>query len=179
MRIILTVPTEVYGISFRWVMECRLIRGLSTDCVRQWPSTGAIARGVHGFLRQGQSASWDYFQFVRHSCFLRYPSFGMNKPGRSLLTLQWLPIELVGRGNYSTLVSGFSSGHASLQPCQRALGGLSPTELTSGNLSERPERPRDAASLSSHWRAAWARWLALPRAGSVSGILRIKAKSYP
>ena len=82
------VPREVYGVLFRWVMEHGVIRGPSTDCVRHGPSTAPVARDVHGFLRQGQSANRNYFQFGRHKCFLRYPSFGMNKPDRSLLTLQ-------------------------------------------------------------------------------------------
>lgn len=172
------VPREVYGVSFRWVIECRVIRGPSTDYIRHGLSTGPVARDVHGFLGEGQSASRNYFQFGRHRCFLRYPSFGTNKPGRSLLTLHWLPIELMGKGNDSTLVNGFSSGHASLQPCQRVLGWLLPTEFSSGNLNGGAGHLRHTASLPLAGELPRARWLALPRGRQDFCTLHWQMKEY-
>lgn len=128
-----------------------------------WTINRFLARDVHGLLRQGQSSNRSYFQFRRHRFFLKYPSFGMNKPDRSLPTLQWRPIEWMGRGNYRTQVNGLSSGCASLQPCQRA--SIAHRTLSWQSWWE-GRAPRGHWLLASCCRAAWG--LLFPGAGRAS-----------
>lgn len=75
------MPREVYGVSFRWVMEGRVIRGLSTDWIRHGPSAGPAARDVHGRGYSERSSECQQKLLpIREECFLRYlSSFGKNK----------------------------------------------------------------------------------------------------
>lgn len=76
-------------------MECRDVRGLNTDSVGPGPSAGFYLGMFMAF--GGQSSNRNYFQFRRHRFFLKYPSFGMNKPDRSLLTLPMTPSRINGK----------------------------------------------------------------------------------
>lgn len=142
-----------------------------------WTINGFLSREVNGLLSPGQSSNRNYFQFRRHRYFLKYPSLGMNKPNRSLPTLQWLPIELMGRGKPWWMVQAQAVPLCSpgMVIAHRALPWQSWWE---GRAC------RGLCLLPSSWRAPGkGELLVLPRNRQCSldseGILRMKAKSYP
>lgn len=158
-------------------MKYRVVRALNTDCWI-WTISRFLSRDVHGLLRPGQSSNRNYFQFRRHRFFLKYPSFRMNKPDRSLMTLPMTPPRINGKRELQNPGECFK-----FRLCLSAALTESPgVAITHRALPWQSwwegRAPRGLRLLTSCWRAAWEQGLALQRSRQCFCTLHWKMKEY-